>query len=148
MADANPEMPGRSEFNPPYVCGEIGNSAMTIKNSFAEIVTVDLHPEPDMGTELATVTSLVRLRGNCDVAVDFSSVDIVTSASLAKLLELRRLLSGHGRRLVLFGLAAATRSIFKVTALDAVFEFANDKSTACAAIRRAKQPKSKVRTPA
>ena len=120
---------------------------MAIKDSFADILTVDLHPEPDMGTELATIASLVRLRDDCDVAVDFSSVDIVTSASLAKLLKLRKLLANCGHRLVLFGLGPGTRSIFKVTALDLVFEFADDKSGACAAIRRAKQPKSKVRAP-
>jgi len=120
---------------------------MAIRNSSADIVTVDLHPEPDTGTELATVASLVRLRGGCDVAVDFSSVDIVTSASLSRLLELRKLLANCGHRLVLSSLAPETRNIFEVTALDSVFEFADDKSAALAAIRGAKQPKSKVRTP-
>lgn len=120
---------------------------MAIKNSSADIVTVDLHPEPDTGTELATLASLVRLRDNCDVVVDMSRVDIVTSASLSKLLELRKLLSNRGRKLVLFGLAPETRNTFKETSLDVVFEFADDKSAALAAIRRTWQPKSKVRTP-
>jgi anti-anti-sigma regulatory factor len=120
---------------------------MAIKNSSADIVTVDLHPEPDTGTELATVASLVRLRGDCDVAVDFSRVDIVTSASLSKLLELRKLLANCAHRLVLFGLAPETRNTFKEADLDVVFQFADDKSAALAAIRGTKQPKSKVRTP-
>jgi len=119
---------------------------MAIKNSSADIVTVDLHPEPDMGTELATVANLVRLRGDCDVVVDFSKVDIVTSASLSKLLELRKLLTDRGHKLILFGLTGETRNIFEVTALDSVFEFADDKSAALAAIHGTKQPKSKVRT--
>lgn len=117
---------------------------MTIKNSTGAVVTVDLHPEPDTGTELATVASLVRLRGDCDVVVDFSRVDIVTSASLAKLLKLRKLLDDCGHRLILFGLAPETASIFKVTALDAVFEFADDKSAAVAAIRGTEQQESKI----
>lgn len=119
---------------------------MAIRNLSADIVSVDLHPEPDTGTELATVASLVRLRGGCDVVVDLSSVDIVTSASLSKLLELRKLLTDHGRRLILFGLAPETRNTFEEASLDVVFEFADDKSAALAAIRGTKQPKSKVRT--
>jgi len=120
---------------------------MAIKNSSAGVVIVDLHPEPDTGTELATVASLVRLRGNRDVVIDFSRVDIVTSASLSKLLELRKLLSNRGRKLVLFGLAPETRNIFKQAVLEMVFEFADDKSAALAAIRGTKRPKPKVRTP-
>lgn len=120
---------------------------MARKNSSADIVIVDLHPEPDTGTELATVASLVRLRGDFDVVVEFSRVDIVTSASLSKLLELREFLTDRGRKLVLSGLAPETRYIFKQTALDAVFEFADDKSAALAAIRGTRQPKPKARTP-
>ena len=113
---------------------------MAIKNLSADVVTVDLHPEPDTGTELATVASLMRLRDDCDVVVDFSRVDIVTSASLSKLLELRKLLTDRGRRLVLFGLTPETRNTFNEAALDAVFEFADDKAGALAAIRGARQP--------
>lgn len=108
---------------------------MAVENSLEGIVTVDLHPEPNTGTELATVASLVRLRGDCDVVVDFSDVDIVTSASLSKLLQLRKLLAGNGHQLILCGMSAETESIFKVTALDRVFEFAEDKCAALTAIK-------------
>lgn len=121
---------------------------MAIENSLEGIVTVDLHAEPNMATELATVASVVRLRGDCDVVVDFSNVDIVTSASLSKLLQLRKLLAGGGHQLILCGLSADTDSIFKVTTLDQIFEFAEDKSAALAAIRSAEQSASKVHGPA
>jgi anti-anti-sigma factor len=117
----------------------MGKAKMAIENSSEDIVTVDLHPEPDMGTELATVVSLVRLRGQCDVVVDFSNADLVTSASLSKLLQLRKLLTDCGHRLVLCGLSADTESIFKVTALDQIFEFTEGKSAALTAIRSAEQ---------
>jgi anti-anti-sigma factor len=126
----------------------IERAKMAIENASEDIVTVDLHPEPDMGTELATVASLVRLRGQCDVVVDFSNADIVTSASLSKLLQLRKLLTDCGHRLILCSLSADTESIFTVTALDQVFEFARDKSAALTAIRSAEPSASEVHGPA
>ena len=53
-------------------------------------ILVGLSGEPETGNELITVTKMVRERGNCDVVLDFSGVDIVTSSSLSKLLKLRR----------------------------------------------------------
>lgn len=88
-----------------------------------------------MGEELKTVTEMVRDRGDCDVVVDFSSVDIVTSSSLSKLLRLRKLLADCGHRLVFCGVAAATRGIFTVTGLDGIFELADDKFVALASLQ-------------
>lgn len=117
---------------------------MTTENHSEDVLLVELHPEPDLDTELATVASTVQVEGECDVIVDLSKVDIVTSSSLSKLLELRRLLDGRGRRLVLCGLSADCEEIFAVAGLDQVFEFAEDKSEAVEAIRHAHQPKTQV----
>ena len=57
---------------------------MGIQNWSDEIILVDLQQEPQMGEELNTVVGMVRDRGNCDVVIDFSSIDIVTSSSLSK----------------------------------------------------------------
>ena len=62
---------------------------MGIQNWSEDIILVDLPQEPHMGDELKTVTEIVRDRGNCDVVIDFSSIDIVTSSSLSKLLKLQ-----------------------------------------------------------
>ena len=108
---------------------------MGIQNWSEEIILVDLPAEPEMGDELKTVTEMVRDRGDCDVVVDFSSVDIVTSSSLSKLLKLRKLLGDCGHRLVFCSVAPATQGIFTVTGLDGVFEIAEDKFVALASLQ-------------
>ena len=108
---------------------------MGIEHPSHGILNVDLPPEPEMRSELEIVTEVVRDGANCDVVVDFSSVDIVTSSSISKLLKLNKLLGEFGHRLVLCNVATATEGIFKVTGLDVVFEFTADKSAAIASIK-------------
>ena len=108
---------------------------MGIQNWSDDVVLVDLPQEPQMGEELKTVTGIVRDRGNCDVVIDFSEVDIVTSSSLAKLLKLRKLLADCGHKLVFCNVAAATKGIFTVTGLDGVFELVDDKFVALASLQ-------------
>jgi len=108
---------------------------MGIQNWSDEVVLVDLAQEPEMGEELKSVTVIVRDRGDCDVVMDFSKVDIVTSSSLSKLLKLRKLLVDCGHRLVFSNVAAATKGIFTVTGLDGVFEIAEDKFVALASLQ-------------
>jgi len=108
---------------------------MGIQNWSEDVVLVDLPPEPQIADELKAVTEIVRDRGDCDVVVDFSRVDIVTSSSFSKLLKLRKLLADCGCRLVLCSVAPATKGIFTVTGLDGIFELADDKFTALAALQ-------------
>ena len=108
---------------------------MGIQTWSEDILLVDLLPEPEMGDELKTVVTTVRDRGDCDVVIDFTSVDIVTSSSLSKLLKLRKLLADCGHRLVFCSVAAATKGIFTVTGLDGIFEIAQDKFVALASLQ-------------
>ncbi|MEE9370658.1 MAG: STAS domain-containing protein [Sedimentisphaerales bacterium] len=108
---------------------------MGIQNWSEDIILVDLPQEPNMGDELKTVTEMVLDRGDCDVVIDFSSVDIVTSSSLSKLLKLRKMLADCSHRLVCCNVAAATRGIFTVTGLDGIFELADDKFVALASLQ-------------
>jgi anti-anti-sigma factor len=108
---------------------------MGIQDWSDDIILVDLPGEPEMGEELETVTRIVRDRGDCDVVVDFSQVDIVTSSSISKLLKLRKLLGDCGHRLIFCSVAAATRGIFTVTGLDGIFEVADDKFVALASLQ-------------
>ncbi|MHC4642688.1 MAG: STAS domain-containing protein [Planctomycetota bacterium] len=108
---------------------------MGIQNWSENIVLVDLPQEPEMGDELRAVTEIIRDRGDCDLVVDFSCVDIVTSSSLSKLLKLRKLVGDCGHRLVFCNVAPATRGIFTVTGLDGVFEVADDKFVALASLQ-------------
>jgi anti-anti-sigma factor len=97
-------------------------------------ILVDLPGEPETGNELLSVTKMARDRGDCDVVIDFSDVDIVTSSSLSKLLKLRKMLSDSGHKLVLCSVSAATKGIFMITGLDGNFEFADDKSEVLASL--------------
>ena len=108
---------------------------MGIQNWSEDIILVDLPPEPEMGDELKTITGIVRDRGDCDVVADFSSVDIVTSSSLSKLLKLRKLLGDCGHRLIFCGVAPATKGVFTITGLDGIFEVADDKFIALASLQ-------------
>ncbi|HUW19529.1 MAG TPA: STAS domain-containing protein [Sedimentisphaerales bacterium] len=108
---------------------------MGIQDWSDDVILVDLPKEPNMADELKTVTDVVRDRGNCDVVVDFSEVDIVTSSSLSKLLKLRKLLADCGHRLLFCNVAPATKGIFTVTGLDGVFELVDDKFVALASLQ-------------
>jgi anti-anti-sigma factor len=108
---------------------------MGIQNWSEDIVLVDLPQEPELGDELKTVTEVVRDRGDCEVVVDFSSVDIITSSSLSKLLKLRKLLGDCGHRLLFCSVAPATKGIFTITGLDGIFEIVDDKFVALASLQ-------------
>ncbi|MCX5644327.1 MAG: STAS domain-containing protein [Phycisphaerae bacterium] len=108
---------------------------MGIQNWSEDIMLVDLPLEPEMGEELKTITQVVRDRGDCEVVIDFSRVDIITSSSLSKLLRLKKLVSDCGHRLVFCNVAPATKGIFTVTGLDGIFEIVDDKFVALAGLQ-------------
>ena len=108
---------------------------MGIQNWSEDIILVDLPQEPDLGDELKTATEAVRDRGDCEVVIDFSNVDIITSSSLSKLLKLRKLLADCGHRLVFCSVAPATKGIFTITGLDGIFEIVDDKFVALASLQ-------------
>ena len=104
---------------------------MEIRDLSENILLVEASPEPSLNEELAKTNDIVRERGDCcDVVIDFSHVDIVTSSSLSKLLKLRKLLMDCNHTLVLCSVARATKGIFSVTALDSVFTMVPDKTAA------------------
>lgn len=108
---------------------------MGIQNWSENIILVDLPPEPQTGDELKAVTEILRDRDDCDVVIDFSSVDIVTSSSLSKFLKLRKLLADCGHRLIFCNVAIATKGIFTVTGIHEIFEFVDDKFIALASLQ-------------
>lgn len=105
---------------------------MGIEDWSEDTILVDLPQEPETGDELKTVIEMVSKRGNCNAVVDFSRLDIITSATIAKLLTLRKALADCGGRLTLCSVSAATKGIFTVTGLVHAFEFADDKFGALA----------------
>jgi anti-anti-sigma factor len=108
---------------------------MGIQNWSEDIILVDLPPEPELGDELQTATEAARDRGDCEMVIDFSNVDIITSSSLSKLLKLRKLVGDCGHRLVFCSVAPATKGIFTITGLDGIFEIVDDKFVALASLQ-------------
>lgn len=108
---------------------------MGIQNWSEDIILVDLPPEPQIAEELEAVTDIVRNRGDCDVVIDFSSTDIITSSTLSRFLKLRKMLTDCGHQLVFCNVAPATKGVFTITGLDVVFDFVDDKFIALASLQ-------------
>jgi len=100
---------------------------MGIQNWSENTIFVDLHREPKMRDELKTVTDIVHDRGDCNVIIDFSAVDIITSSSLSALLKLRLSLADNEHQLVFCNVQTFTKKAFEITGLDGIFELADDK---------------------
>jgi len=108
---------------------------MSIHRWSEDVILVDLPRELEEHSELQTVIGMVRDRGNCDVVVDFSHVDVVGGACLAGLLEMRRLLNDCGHKLTLCSVAPALKGVFTIARLDDLFEFAEDRFAALASLQ-------------
>ena len=108
---------------------------MGIQNWSENIVLVDLPAEPSMSDELKTVSDIVKDRGDCDVVMDFSNIDIITSSSLSKLLKLRKQLLDWNHQLIFCNVAPATKGIFSVTGLEGIFRVVEDKFVALAGLQ-------------
>ena len=108
---------------------------MGIQNWSENIILVDLPAEPQLGDELKTVADIIKDRGDCDVVMDFSAIDIISSSSLSKLLKLRKQLTDSDHQLIFCNVAPATKGIFAVTGLEGIFKVADDKFVALAGLQ-------------
>jgi anti-anti-sigma factor len=108
---------------------------MGIENVGEGIILVTLPAEPKISDELKNINEIVSSRNDCDVIIDFSNIEIVTSFSISNLMILRSMLREQGHQLILCKVAVPTKCIFTVAGLDAVFEFAEDKESALAAMQ-------------
>jgi anti-anti-sigma factor len=105
-----------------------GDFKMGIENWSEDVILVKLPAEPQAAEQLAEAIRVIRDRGDCDVVVDFSLVDVLTSSSLAQLVRLRKLLFGCRHKLTLCRVGAATKSIFSVTGLNEIFTMVDEES--------------------
>jgi anti-anti-sigma factor len=107
---------------------------MAIQDYSDHIVLVELPSEPQIRQELDNVEKIIQQRTDCDVLVDLSNVDIMTSSSISGFLQLYKLLTNSGRKLVLCNASSVTKDIFGVTCFHGIFEFIDDKSEALASL--------------
>ena len=109
---------------------------MSIQHPPENLIVVDLPSrELQIADELRGLNEAIGEKADCDVVIDFSMVEVMTSSSLSNLLILHNMLGKQGRRLVLCNVSVITKCIFKVAGLDEVFDFAQDKATAVAEIQ-------------
>lgn len=112
---------------------------MGIRNLTQDITLVELPSEASQrADELKEVNEIVGAKGNCDVIVDLSSVELIHSWNISNLLILRSLLENAGRQLILCGVNTLTKCIFRVAGLTDVFVFAKDVPAAQEMIRSSK----------
>jgi anti-anti-sigma regulatory factor len=112
---------------------------MGIKNLSKDVLLVELPSKsPKIAHELKAVNETVSKRkGNQDVVIDFSRVEIINSANISNLLILHNLLQNSGHRLIFCNVATVTKCIFVVAGLDKVFDFSYDQPDAVAAVQDA-----------
>lgn len=110
---------------------------MMIQNLSEQVTLVTLPGGQQIIDELSSLKEVVSGRENCVTIIDFSNVEMITTVSINKLIILRNLLHKRGHRLILCSVSMPTRCIFTVSGLDGVFEFADDKDAAIAAIEQA-----------
>jgi anti-anti-sigma regulatory factor len=108
---------------------------MCIRNLSESIILVILPKEPHMSGELERINEIASDKLNCNVVVDFSKVEMLTSTSICNLMILHKLLSGLGHRLILCSVPFLIKCTFTVTGLEAFFEFADDISVALKSIQ-------------
>jgi len=108
-----------------------GRSEMSTQNLSEDVLLVNLPAEePQIANELKHINELVTEKDGCNVVVDFSGVEIITSSSISNLIILHRFLNERGHKLVLCNVAFVTKCIFTVAGLDKIFDFVEDPSTA------------------
>jgi len=103
---------------------------MGIQHWSLNIILVNLSRRWREHDELQRVVHMVEEKGDSNVVVDFSRVDVMGGAMFSWLLQLRRLLQARGGRLVLCGVAPATRDIFTIARLDEVFDLVENRFAA------------------
>lgn len=111
---------------------------MGIKNLSKDVLLVELPSKSHrIANELKAVNEAVSKKGDCDVIIDFSRVEIINSANISNLLILHNMQQGTGRRLILCNVATVTKCIFVVAGLNEVFNFSDDTASAMATVEQA-----------
>lgn len=109
---------------------------MSMGRSDERVWWVPLPAEPQLDAELALLRHQMDGASDVSLVLDLSRVEIINSPNLGALLILHRLLSRRGRRLILCKTRLTTKCIFRIAGLDAVFDFAEDKTEALSMLGR------------
>ena len=107
---------------------------MEIEHLPEDILFVSLQ-EPQLRHELIAVNEALNNECTCDLIVDFSCVDLMTSEGISSLIILERLLNSFGHKIILCGVSSNNRQVLERTGIEPLFEFASNESSARQSIR-------------
>jgi anti-anti-sigma factor len=94
---------------------------------------VTLAPDPAFREDLELLRQQLQATDPVpDIVLDMSAVDRINSSNLAQMLDTSKLLSARDARLRVAGVQDAVWAVIITTALDKVFDFQADTSTALA----------------
>jgi len=110
---------------------------MSVQQWNEETLVVVLEDDPELSEDMTEIT--VRLRVTpCDVVLDLSSVTLITSSGIAKLLRLRKHQIECGRRVLVASPQDRVWGVLLATGLEAIFEFAATVSEALVRLESSK----------
>jgi len=109
---------------------------MSIEKISENLIIATLPDEEKINEILKSLNDKVTDGDNCDIIIDFSRVETITSSGISNLLILRGLMKKINRKLIICSIKMATRCIFTVTGIDDIFEIADDKYAAKQAIEK------------
>ena len=117
-----------------------GGTKIEIQNLSKNVLLLTLHQDRPWrdNLTLTTIVDEVVLNNDAhDIIIDFSCIEIATSLTIGKLITLQKLQHERGHRLILCNVSFFSKCVFSITGLKSVFDFADNKFTALAAIKRA-----------
>ncbi len=91
--------------------------------------------ESQLKNELITVNEILSNGCTCDVIIDFSSVEMLTSEGISSLIILERLLNSLGHKIILCAVSSYNLQVLERTGIQPLFEFASDEFSALQSIR-------------
>ena len=100
------------------------------------VIYIAVSREPELRRELEIINEIIRGRDDCSVVVSLENIEVLTSSSINKFVEMHNMLSQHGRQLILCKVGLPTKGIFVTAGLNSLFNFGDDVFSALATIKR------------
>ena len=114
---------------------------MGIQNLSEDVILVELPSDNQkIAKEFKAVNETISKKCLCNIIIDFTRVEIITSSNISNLLILRNLLEDSGHQLILSNVDTMTKCIFVVAGLNETFNFVEDNTAALEAIKKTDSP--------
>src|SRR3954453_16808219 len=109
---------------------------MPVEKWSENVIVMRLGEDPHLGEDLDALDEATKKpAAPVGVVVDFSSVKMVNSSTLARLIKVRRQMAAGGGRLILCGMNDQVWGAFLVTNLDKLFEVTTSVAVARATLK-------------